>query len=130
MIAAATTPTARRPCAGIDDEPLIARILQRGCAHHVVVTSQAREALARRRGRFDVILCDLMMPDISGIDVHEYLTRDYPAVAARVVFMTGGAFTAKARAFLSSVPNERIDKPFSLSQVNKLVDRRLAAATG
>ena len=40
--------------------------------------------------------------------------------------MTGGAFTPKARQFLSSVPNERIDKPFSLQQVNKLIDRRIA----
>jgi len=115
----------------IDDEPLIARILKRGLSRHdVVVASDAREALdwIRRGDSFDVILCDLMMPDISGIDVHEYLTRDYPAVASRVVFMTGGAFTSKARQFLSSVSNERIDKPFLLSQVNKLIDRRVAAA--
>ena len=60
----------------IDDEPLIARILQRGLARHqVVVASQARDALARiQHGEtFDVILCDLMMPDLSGIDVHEHL---------------------------------------------------------
>lgn len=113
----------------IDDEPLIARILQRGLSRHqVTIASEARDALERiQRGEtFDVILCDLMMPDISGIDVHEYLTREFPAVARRVVFMTGGAFTSKARQFLSTVSNERIDKPFSLSQVNKLVDRHLA----
>jgi signal transduction histidine kinase len=115
----------------IDDEPLIARILQRGLSRHqVVVASEARDALARiQRGEtFDVILCDLMMPDVSGIDVHEFLAREYPAVAGRMVFMTGGAFTSKARQFLSTVPNERIDKPFSLSHVNKIVDRHLTAA--
>ena len=115
----------------IDDEPLIARILQRGLSRHqVTIASEARDALARiQRGEtFDVILCDLMMPDVSGIDVHEFLTREYPAVARRVVFMTGGAFTSKARRFLSTITNERIDKPFSLSHVNKLVDRHLAAA--
>jgi signal transduction histidine kinase len=115
----------------IDDEPLIARILQRGLSRHqVVVANQARDALARiQRGEtFDVIFCDLMMPDVSGIDVHEYLTREHPAVAERVVFMTGGAFTSKAKSFLATVPNERIDKPFSLSQINKLVDRHLELA--
>jgi len=115
----------------IDDEPLIARILQRGLSRHqVTIASEARDALGRiQRGEvFDVILCDLMMPDLSGIDVHEYLLREYPAVASRMVFMTGGAFTSRAKQFLSSVPNERIDKPFSLSQVNKLVDRHLAEA--
>jgi CheY-like chemotaxis protein len=115
----------------IDDEPLIARILQRGLSRHeVTVAGQARDALARiERGEtFDVILCDLMMPDLSGIDLHEYLARQHPGIAARVVFMTGGAFTSKARLFLSNVANERIDKPFSLAQVNQLVERHLSAA--
>jgi DNA-binding NtrC family response regulator len=69
------------------------------------------------------------MPDVSGIDVHEYLVHAHPAVAARMVFMTGGAFTSKARSFLASITNERIDKPFSLAQIKQLVDRRLEAAT-
>ena len=113
----------------IDDEPLITRILQKGLSRHdVVVASQAKDALARIEGgeAFDVILCDLMMPDISGIDVHEYLIHAHPEVAARMVFMTGGAFTSKAKLFLSSVTNERIDKPFSLAQIKQLVDRHLA----
>ncbi len=115
----------------IDDEPLISRILQRGLSRHqVTVASEGRDALARiQRGEtYDVILCDLMMPDLSGIDVHEYLIREYPAVASRMVFMTGGAFTSKARQFLSTVKNERLDKPFSLSQVNRVVERHLAAS--
>ena len=114
----------------IDDEPLIARILQRALSRHqVIVANQARDALARiEQGEtFDVILCDLMMPDVSGIDVHEYLTREHPAIARRLVFMTGGAFTAKAKSFLSGVTNERIDKPFSLVQVTQLVDRYVEA---
>jgi signal transduction histidine kinase len=115
----------------IDDEPLIARILQRGLSRHqVVVANQARDALARIQSgeTFDVIFCDLMMPDVSGIDVHEYLTREHPEVAARLVFMTGGAFTSKAKQFLSKITNERIDKPFSLSQINKVVDRHLESS--
>jgi signal transduction histidine kinase/DNA-binding LytR/AlgR family response regulator len=110
----------------IDDEPLIARILARGLSRHqVVVTGHAREALARIENgeTFDVILCDLMMPDISGIDVHEYLSRVHPAIARRIVFMTGGAFTSRAKSFLSMVGNERIDKPFSMAQISQLVDR-------
>jgi len=113
----------------IDDEPLITRILEKCLSrHHVIVARQAREALDRiERGEtFDIILCDLMMPDISGIDVHEYLVREHPAIADRVIFMTGGAFTPKAKTFLSSVSNDRIDKPFSLAQLNKLVERHLA----
>jgi signal transduction histidine kinase/DNA-binding NarL/FixJ family response regulator len=114
----------------IDDEPLITRVLQKSLVHHdVTVASAARDALDRIASgeTFDVILCDLMMPDISGIDVHEYLVREHPAIASRVVFMTGGAFTAKAKQFLSTISNARIDKPFSLAQVIQLVDRQVAA---
>jgi signal transduction histidine kinase len=114
----------------IDDEPLIARILQRGLTpHQVVVTTQGREALAwiEQGQTFDVILCDLMMPEVSGIDIHEYLSREHPAVARRMVFMTGGAFTSKAKLFLSTVLNERIDKPFSITQVSQLIERHLDA---
>jgi signal transduction histidine kinase/ActR/RegA family two-component response regulator len=125
-IAAVVSHARRAKVLVIDDEPLIARILQRGLSrHHVVVTEHARDALARiEQGEtFDVILCDLMMPEVSGIDVHEYLSREHPAVARRMVFMTGGAFTSRAKSFLSTVGNERIEKPFSIAQVSQLVDR-------
>ena len=104
-------------------------VLQKGLGHHdVVVASAARDALARidRGEQFDVILCDLMMPDLSGVDVHACLSRDHPALAGRLVFMTGGAFTPKAKQFLAEVANPHIDKPFSLGQVIQLVDRYVA----
>jgi CheY-like chemotaxis protein len=125
-VAAVVSNARRAKVLVIDDEPLIARILARGLSRHqVVVTDHARDALARiEQGEtFDVILCDLMMPDVSGIDVHEYLSREHPAIARRMVFMTGGAFTSRAKSFLSMVGNERIEKPFSMAQVSQLVDR-------
>jgi signal transduction histidine kinase len=112
----------------IDDEPLIAQILQRGLArHHVTVAGGAREALTRiEQGEsFDIILCDLMMPDLNGIDVHEYLSGAHPAAARRMVFMTGGAFTARAKRFLASITNERVDKPFSMAHIKQLVERHV-----
>ncbi|MBC7973960.1 MAG: response regulator, partial [Myxococcales bacterium] len=130
-VAPDAAPSARRAkVLVIDDEPLITRILQKGLSRHdVTVASQGRDALARidRGEAFDVILCDLMMPDVSGIDVHEQLMRTHPEVVTRIVFMTGGAFTSKAKQFLATVPNERIDKPFSLAQVKQLVERYLEA---
>ena len=114
----------------IDDEPLITKILKRGLARHdVTVAGQARDALARieQGERFDVILCDLMMPDINGIDVHEYLSQSYPSAARKMVFMTGGAFTARAKSFLSTVANEHVEKPFSMAQITDLVDRHVEA---
>jgi len=114
----------------IDDEPLITKIIKRGLPHHdVTVAGQARDALLRieQGERFDVILCDLMMPDISGIEVHEYLTQSHPSAARKMVFMTGGAFTARAKRFLSEVTNDRIEKPFLMAQITELIDRHVEA---
>jgi DNA-binding NtrC family response regulator len=89
-----------------------------------------REALAAiETTTFDVVLCDLMMPDKSGIDFYEDLKREHPELVKRVVFMTGGAFTARAAEFLASIENRRVEKPFSLSMMERLV-REVARVSG
>jgi hypothetical protein len=55
------------------------------------------------------------------MDLYEELRRILPGLERRVVFMTGGAFTPRAREFLEQVPNPRIDKPFDLRQVRALL---------
>jgi len=60
----------------------------------------------------DVVLCDLMMPDLTGMELHADLVTSAPAVASRMVFVTGGAFTPAARTFMDTVKNARVDKPF------------------
>jgi CheY-like chemotaxis protein len=71
--------------------------------------------------RFDVILCDLMMPRMTGMELHGELSRTAPDQAARIVFMTGGAFTARARDFLSTIANARVDKPFDAAGLRSVV---------
>jgi CheY-like chemotaxis protein len=73
---------------------------------------------------FDTVLCDLMMPDLSGMELYERVAAVRPDVAERFVFITGGAFTPRARAFLDRVPNARIDKPFDAANVRSLVHSR------
>ncbi|HEX7669520.1 MAG TPA: response regulator [Polyangiaceae bacterium] len=100
-------------------------------AHHeVTVVLAARKALDLLEGgkRFDIIFSDLMMPEMSGMDFYDELARRFPDVAERVVFVSGGAFTPRAHAFLERVTNTRIDKPFDLLAVRTLVDRHIAAA--
>ena len=112
----------------IDDEPLIGAALVRRLPEHEVVTeTSALAALARIRAgaRFDLILCDVMMPEMTGIAFFAQLERDQPALAARVVFMTGGAFTPAAREFLDRVPNPRLEKPVDLHNVRALLSDRL-----
>jgi CheY-like chemotaxis protein len=69
-----------------------------------------------------VILCDLMMPQITGMELYSEIVRLDPAQALRIVFLTGGAFTPTAREFLVSTMNRRIEKPFDLKEVRRLVN--------
>lgn len=100
----------------IDDDAAICTAIRRllGRRHQVLTTTSGKDALDRiREGeRFDLILCDLMMPVVTGVEVHAGIMELAPDQAERIVFLTGGAFTAAARDFLKRVPNERFDKPF------------------
>jgi PAS domain S-box-containing protein len=112
----------------VDDEPVVARsfgrILDR---HEVTIARSARDALDRVAAgeSFDVVLCDLMMPDVTGMHLHAELSRVAPAAAARMIFVTGGAFTPEAKAFLERVPNERLDKPVDPATLREAVARVL-----
>ncbi len=110
----------------VDDEPLVCEGIKRALRNHeVTVTSSGQDAVRLCvAGEFDLVLCDVMMPEVSGMDVFSQVRRTRPEVASRFVFMTGGAFTPSARAFLESVENEQIYKPFSLRDLRSLVARR------
>lgn len=113
----------------VDDEPLVARALARLLSPHAVtVAGSGRDGLRRlREGTFDVIFCDLMMPDLSGMDVYAELRGSDPAVADAIVFMTGGAFTDRATDFRASIANPFLDKPLDRAAVRRLVEARAAA---
>jgi len=110
----------------VDDEPSVTQALKRilGLEHDVTAVNRAREALELLDGgaRFDVILCDVMMPEMTGMALHAELRRRIPDQADRVVFMTGGAFTPGAVAFLEAVPNPKAPKPLDRSLLRKLLD--------
>ena len=73
-----------------------------------------------------MILCDVMMPIVTGMDFFLQLTAIAPQMAERVVFITGGAFTQGARSFLDRVPNRRLDKPFNARELRALVNELIA----
>ena len=109
----------------IDDEPMILSALRRaiGAEYRVTCVSDGRDALARlKRGeRFDVILCDLMMPELTGMDLHDELAKAAPDVVERMIFVTGGAFTPRAREFLDRIPNARVEKPVDFQNLRILI---------
>ena len=114
----------------IDDEPALVELLGRMLSeeHEIASFSDARRALAHLEtdGDFDVIVCDLMMPQLSGLEFHADLERLHPALAERVVFMTGGAFTTAAQQFLGAVSNPRLQKPFHPDALSALIRDLLA----
>jgi CheY-like chemotaxis protein len=95
----------------------------------VLAVTSAKEALEHIQSgeRFDVILCDLMMPGMDASALYDEIFQLAPVQAERMVFMTGGAFTARAREFLARVPNARVDKPFDIAALRTLVRARVAA---
>jgi len=112
----------------VDDEPAVGMAFSRILREHdVSVLTSVKDALDLMASgkQFDVIFSDLMMPQMTGIDFYQELTRRSPKDAGRVVFVTGGAFTPAATAFLDQVGNERIEKPFTPKAVREMVQRFL-----
>lgn len=109
----------------VDDDPLVLRSLTRVLARDFEVASarNGREALdlVRAGGTFDAMLCDLMMPELSGIELHELLERDDPELAKRTIFLTGGAFSGRAQTFLEAVGQPHLEKPVDLKTVRELL---------
>lgn len=111
----------------IDDDPIVTRMLSRVLSSHEVrVAHTGNEGLEHvRQHAFDIILCDLAMPGMSGIEFYRAVRELSPSVADRVVFMTGGAFTAEGHEFLAKLPNSRLEKPFDLCTLREVVKTAL-----
>jgi CheY-like chemotaxis protein len=112
----------------VDDDERSALVVSRALSHeHDVATSHdADEALARiasEREAYDVIICDMMMPIKTGVEFFADLAQRAPELEKRIIFLTGGAFTVKAREFLDHVPNRRLEKPFDLLALRAMVNQ-------
>jgi nitrogen-specific signal transduction histidine kinase/CheY-like chemotaxis protein len=111
----------------VDDEPFVLRTLERILSplHEVAVASNAAEAMARitEGVRFDAILCDVMMPGMNGMEFYRALEGSRPELAARVVFVTGGALVDEVRAFLEGAGTPVVEKPFAPARILEAVGR-------
>jgi CheY-like chemotaxis protein len=117
----------------VDDEPLVGRAVRRilsdqGEVSCVLGAREALELLADPARTFEVVLCDLMMPDMSGPEFRSALLRARPEMAGRLVFITGGAFTAEMERFLQESACPHVLKPFDVPALRGLVAARLNAA--
>jgi CheY-like chemotaxis protein len=99
----------------VDDEEAVGNTLRLvlQSEHDVDVAISAEAALARIANvDYDAIVCDLMMPVMTGIDLYEAVRRSYPGSEDRMIFMTGGTLIPQSREFLAKLQNPLIAKPF------------------
>ena len=99
--------------------------MQRMLRGHDVTTANSALAaleLLKTDASFDLIFCDLTMPELSGMEFYDRLKADVPHLIERVVFVSGGVFTTRAADFLASVPNLRLPKPFQPAELRRFVD--------
>jgi len=103
----------------VDDEASVRVSLQRylaGRGHEVETTSSGREALGRlREGRFDAVIVDMRMPDVSGEELYRELQTNDPQHADRIIFTTGQLVDEQVRTFLASTGRPCVPKPFEFA---------------
>lgn len=116
----------------IDDEPMIGRVISSALRreHDVLVFERASDALTLldRREKFDLVLCDIMMPELDGQEFYRQVLQRWPQVAPRIVFMTGGAYGPETAQFVEHIPTRLLAKPFRVDALRRLVAERLAAS--
>jgi CheY-like chemotaxis protein len=128
MPASVATAPAKARVLVVDDEPMLGRAISRCLREHqVTVVTSGADALALFQSgyRFDVVLCDLMMPSMPGFDLYDQLRILAPDQADRMIFMTGGATTTRAKEFVASRPGGVLQKPVSMDTVRETVEHSL-----
>ncbi|MBI3073576.1 MAG: response regulator [Deltaproteobacteria bacterium] len=133
---APTPPPMRHRILIIDDEELTLKLLSRifGKTYDLLVAASGSQALSLLEGETarppDFILCDLMMPDLTGMAFYAAIEKRYPKLAERTFFLTGGAFTDEARSFVDRMGPRVFFKPLEVQQIRKLLDDHLRTRDG
>jgi signal transduction histidine kinase/ActR/RegA family two-component response regulator len=121
----------RRRLLAIDDEALLLKAYRRMLtAHHDIETMLGSKEALRLFGQdrnFDVVLCDLQMPEMSGSELYEVVKKRWPDLARRFIFITGGACSQEARQFLESPDLISIHKPFQAAELLDLIESHAEA---
>lgn len=114
----------------VDDERLILHFVSQVLTdegHEVETVDNAQDALGKIESeRYSLILLDIKMPGMSGIELYNHLKKTAQSLARRVVFITGDVMGAETTAFLSRIKAPRIDKPFGAEQLKSEINRMLA----
>ncbi|MDB4991642.1 MAG: hybrid sensor histidine kinase/response regulator [Myxococcaceae bacterium] len=112
----------------VDDESMICELVNDILEedYDVVSFTDPRAALATLlSGSFDVVVCDLLMPELTGMDLYEQLASQRSDLINRVIFLSGGGFTDGAREFLARVRRPQVKKPFHQSELLDAIEEQL-----
>ncbi len=117
----------------VDDDEAVLKSLARvlGGQHDVVAVSDPREAcrmLVDEGDSFDVVLCDMAMPHLNGMELYSRIASTAPGLADRFVFISGGSSNEQIQVFLAEVPNERMEKPVGNQNLRAVVRRFVGRA--
>jgi CheY-like chemotaxis protein len=116
----------------IDDEPSVARALiglLRRDGYRVDTASNGRSALLQLQERpYDVILCDLHMPDVDGPAFYAILVRQYPTLRQRVIFLTGDTRGSANQTFLTQSGRPWLRKPCPIATIRRAIQHVLQTA--
>lgn len=118
-------PTSSARVLVVDDELFLAKGLKRALGKDRTVIANDGTAAAEildSDPHFDVVLCDLMMPGMSGQELYARVCARHPQLVGRFVFMTGGTFAESSQAFVQSVQAPILHKPFDLVKVLECVE--------
>lgn len=109
----------------IDDEPLIRELLTRhlGRDNEVVCLADACEAMDRlvAGAEYDVIVCDVLMPDCTGIHIYRALEKTRPELCRRMIFLTGGRMIPAIDTFAKETGCAMLEKPFTLDELEESI---------
>ena len=109
----------------LDDESMLLDLLPMMLEpHQTSVCSTIAEACTQIESQptvFDVLLCDLMMPDGGGLDLHTWLKTEYPSLSHKVIFVTGGIGNDLEKQVLET-KQPVLYKPFSIAQLHSIIE--------
>ena len=116
----------RRRVLFVEDHSDLRATYERAFRHHEIVLvetgEEALEAIKRQRD-FDLVVCDLVLPGIDGIEVFKQTRARYPELAARLVFATGTDSSQQFQDTLETVDIPILEKPFGMAMLRELLDR-------
>jgi PAS domain S-box-containing protein len=114
----------------VDDDVFVARSIRRLLRpqHDVTLALSGRQALGLiRNSDYDVIFCDVMMPEMTGMELHAAVSKQNEKLSERFVFITGGPFTPEARQLFDNVTNPCIQKPFTPTDLANVLESAIHA---